>query len=252
MKKKWIEFFLPGFLWMPIVAGVRIIRSFLSAPRATLRQMRGHPVLFGLMGLSLAAGAFLTVWGMGHRTLSPLNDVVTYNEGVRGSYLYPAETNPAAYCYEDGMYWGGGQYYCPTQEEIAKIFLDRRMRNLELKDKFAKLAQDAKDPRISSRALYNMGTAYLRDAIDFKDPQSLEDAILALQNSLRNDPSYKDSFDDNSMTLAQDKRINLEIALFVQDALQRGAGTGDRDGKEGDEKGESGFGAGKSNSGREP
>lgn len=243
MRRRRIEFFLPGFLWMPMLMVFRFIRSLPSMPWVIIRKAQSRPVVSGVIGVSLIVGALLTIWGARHLVPTPSSDVAKYNEAVWSAYIFRA-ANLSAYCGEEP---GDA---CPSQEEVERIVLRGRVRNLEQKDKFAELAVDVKDPRISSRALYNVGTAYLGDAIDFKDIQSLKDSILALQNSLRDDSSYHDSFDKGSRTLVQDKRINLEIALRFREMVKERSGEGDGEEEEGNLPG--GFGAGKSNSGRQP
>jgi hypothetical protein len=252
MGRKRIEFFVPGFLWTPIVAAVRFIHLMAKAFWIVVHEARKHPVFLSIACSILVAGALLTFWGAGHLSRTPSRDVAIYNNAVGNVYLYRVEIDPSAYCYDEGFY-GGGYYSCPTEEEIAKIVLNGRIGNLAQKDKFSEVANLVKDPRIHSRALYNKGTVSLRDAMDFKDKGSLDDSILAFQDSLRDDPSYLDAFGNGGMDFARDKRINLEVALRIREVVN-GARAGDGSGDGESEVGgsDTGFGAGKSNDGRRP
>lgn len=246
MKRKRIEFFLPGFIWIPFLPVFTLVRSLPVLLVRIARETRIHPIVFCLIAGSFMAGVSLSAWGALHLVVPPPPDIARYNETVPGSSVFPVSKDMSSYCFEVG---GFGE--CLNEEQAAVFIVERRKRNLAQADKFSELANAVKDPRVHSRALYSKGTVYLQDAIDFEEKESLEDAAYALQSSLRDDPAYRDSLDNGNVEFAKDKRINLEIALLTREAVERGWGKGGGR-EEGEGEGDVGFGAGKSDVGRKP
>lgn len=231
--------------------GLRVIRFFVRIPAALVTEVRSRKVRSVFVVIVFMLAITLFVRGALILETKPSREILAYNETVRGVYVQSAPADINFYCRGGGGYPGPrdtDELECPDEEEVQVVRGFRRVHNFEQLEKLNRLSLDVEDPLISSRVLYNVAYVYLRDAMDFQDFQSLQDAILALQNSLRDDPSYHDVLAHGNMALPIDKRINLEIALLLREAALEQAKN-----EEGEtDEDNPGFGAGRSKSDRRP